>query len=54
MSARLAGQRTSFWLATAGVSLLGMFALQVAVDRLGSRVPALRDFRNYLVHSEGV
>jgi len=30
---RIAGQRTSFWLAVAGVSVLANFALELASDR---------------------
>ncbi len=38
---------------TAGLALIGLFGLQLVTDKLGNKVPALRDFRNYLVHSEG-
>lgn len=53
MNPALGTRRASFWLAAGGVALVSLFALQVAVDRLGSQLPALRTFRNYLVHSEG-
>jgi hypothetical protein len=50
---RIGANRAAILAGTAGLALVGLFGLQVLTDHLGSRVPALRDFRNYLVHSEG-
>ncbi len=53
VSAARATRRTSLWLAAGAMGLVSLFALQVAVDRLGGQLPGLRSMRNYLVHSEG-
>lgn len=47
------GQRASFWLAVAGVSLLAPVAMNLAADRLGDTVPGLKTLNDYTTRRNG-
>lgn len=47
------GQLPAFWLAVAGVSIITPVVFNLAADRLGARVPALRTLNDYATRRNG-
>lgn len=47
----MAGRPLAFWLAVGGTSLMSLFFLNVAADRLP--FPGLEEFRDYLTRRNG-
>lgn len=45
------GRPLAFWLAVGGTSLLSMFAVNLAADRLP--LPGLEEFRDYITRRNG-
>lgn len=44
-------RQLSFWLAVGGVSLLAPVVFNLAVDRFGDKVPALKTLNGYITRS---
>lgn len=47
------GQLPAFWLAVAGVSIIAPVAFNLAADRIGDKVPALRTLNDYATRRNG-
>lgn len=47
----MAGRPFAFWLAVGGVSVMSMFFLNVAADRIPA--PGLGEFRDYITRRNG-
>jgi hypothetical protein len=45
------GRPFAFWLAVGGTSLMSLFGLNLAADRINS--PGLREFRDYITRRNG-
>ena len=47
------GRLPAFWLAVAGVSLLAPVVMNLAADRLGGQIPALKILNDYVTRRNG-
>lgn len=47
------GQLPAFWLAVAGVAIIAPIGFNLAADRLGGKVPALRTLNDYATRRNG-
>jgi hypothetical protein len=47
------GQLPAFWLAVAGVSIIAPIVFNIAADRAGDKLPALRTLNDYATRRNG-
>jgi hypothetical protein len=47
------GKQLTFWLAVGGVSLIAPVVMNLAADRLGDQLPALRQLNAYTTRQNG-